>query len=326
MDILYYLRQPKVLINILLIVLVIGSLYIILNNNETYKNNKTKTNTNIGIVTTVKNPHQINDWINYHLDIGIKKIYIISDDPEEDLKIIPDNRIVIFKNNSEWRNKLKDIEYLKMFYNKYDTEVMSRQILNFAHVRDITRNTNLNWLLHIDCDELFYLEGKDLNQIFNDNYDIIRFKNYEMIPENDSYQNCFREGTKFLTNKTKYIAYSNGKSAVKINSDAIIAGVHGFTGGRTLESEYGKILHYPSCNFEEYIRKYKILENFEDKWWGLVQIPIKFHLESRDLINSCKNMDEVCIKKMRQYYNDKHVYNNKLTKDDYIVINRLMNI
>ena len=314
MEILYYLIQPKV---ILKIVLIIGLLYLIVKSNETYENNET----NIGIVTTVKNPHQINDWVNYHLNKGIKKIYIISDDPNENLKINPDNRVVIFKNNSEWREKLKNIDYLRKFYNKYDKEVMSRQILNFAHVRDITRNTNLNWLLHIDCDELFYLEGKDLNQIFNDNYDIIRFKNYEMIPENDNYQNCFREGTKFLTNKTKYIAYSNGKSAVKINSDAIIAGVHGFMGGRTLESENGKILHYPSCNFEEYIRKYKILENFEDKWWGVVDIPIKFHLESRDLINSCKNMD-----KIRQYYNDKHVYNNKLTKDDYIVINRLMNI
>ena len=323
METLYYLRQPKVIIKILLIILIIVLLYLILNTKETYENNEI--NNNVGIVTTVKNPHQINDWINYHLGIGIKKIYIIADDPEEDLKINPDDRVVIFKNNSEWREKLNEIDYLKMFYNKYDTEVMSRQILNFAHVRDIARNTNLNWLLHIDCDELFYLEGNDLNQIFDVDYDMIKFKNYEMVPENDSYQNCFREGTKFKTNKTKYIAYSNGKSALRINSEAIIVGVHGFMGGRTLKSDYGKILHYPSCNFEEYIRKYKILGKFDDKWWGIVQIPIKFHLESRDLIDSCKNMDDICIKKIRQYYNDEHIFNDKLTKDDYIVINDILN-
>jgi len=324
METLYYIKQPKVIINILLIILIIVLLYIILNNNETYENNKIN-EINIGIVTTVKNPHQINDWINYHLGIGIKKIYIIADDPEEDLEINPDDRVTIFKNNSEWRDKLNEIDYLKMFYNKYDKEVMSRQILNFAHVRDIVRNSNLNWLLHIDCDELLYLEGKDLNQLFNINYDIIRFQNYEMVPENDNYQNCFREGTKFKTNKAKYIAYSNGKSALRINSEAIIVGVHGFMGGTTLESDYGKILHYPSCNFEEYIRKYKILGKFDDKWWGLVQIPIKFHLESRDLIDSCKNMDDTCVKKIRQYYNDEHIFNDTLSKDDYIVINNLLN-
>jgi len=322
MEILYYLRQPKIILNIILVALIIGLLYLILNGNEKYKNNEV--NNKIGIVTTVKNPHQLKEWIKYHLDIGISKIYIVADDLNEDFKLEPDSRVTIYKNNNEWREQAKSIEYLKMFYNKYDEEVMSRQILNFANVRNIVKN-DVEWLLHIDCDELLYLEGKSLEEVFNVREDIIKFENYEMIPNHDSYQNCFREGTKFKTNKSKYIAYSNGKSALKVKTDAIITGVHGFMGGTTYNSNVGKILHYPSCNFDEYFKKYKILGQFSDKWWGIIDIPIKFHLESRDLINSCKNMDNNCVKKIRQYYNEELVFNEKkLSKDDYIEINNLL--
>lgn len=67
----------------------------------------------------------------------------------------------------------------------------------------------------------------------------------------------------------------------------LISGVHGFRNGHCLDSQIGKILHYPSCNFDEYLNKYKILGRFSDKWWDSIEIPFKFHKESRDAINNC---------------------------------------
>jgi hypothetical protein len=49
-------------------------------NNNIINNN---INNKLGISTTVKNPHQLNDWIKYHLSIGFDKLYIVFDDENE---------------------------------------------------------------------------------------------------------------------------------------------------------------------------------------------------------------------------------------------------
>jgi hypothetical protein len=272
------------------------------------------------IATTVRNPHQINDWIEYHLKIGFNKLYIVLDDENENIEY-KDDRVVIFKNNKEWRDSFKSEGMLGTFIGNYNEEVMSRQILNFAAVQDYAKKDGINWLLHIDGDEIFYPEGKSLSELFNNKYAVIKFDNYEMVPDHDSYQNCFREGNKFKTNGAKYIAYSNGKSVLNLTSGAMISGVHGFVGGSLFDSPDGKILHYPSCNFSEYLLKYKMLGKFGDKWWGRVEIPIKFHLESRDIINSCKTSEKDCTDKIREFYNKKNIFNNTIEEKDYKIIN-----
>ena len=290
---------------LLLIFIVISIIFLITSFNEKFENIQ------IGIVTTVKNPHQINDWIKYHLKIGFVKLYIVLDDENENIQY-DDNRVKILKNNKQWRDNLIGPNHLQELLDQYDIEVMSRQIVNFNTIREIAKKDKINWLLHIDADELFYTENNSLETIFDNKYDTIKFDNYEMIPTNDNYRNCFQEGIMFKTDKNTYLAYVNGKSAVKVNSNSEIIGVHGFLGGSYYESPIGKILHYPSCNFNEYLTKYKILGNFNDKWWNKVSIPIKFHLESRDIIQSCKLNENECIDKIREFYNKKNMYNSNI--------------
>ena len=278
-------------------------------------------NIQVGIVTTVKNPHQINDWIKYHLKIGFAKLYIVLDDENENINY-DDIRVNIIKNDTNWRNNLIVPDHIQELLEQYNIEVMSRQIINFNTVREIAKKDKINWLLHIDADELFYTENNVIETLFDNNYDTIKFDNYEMIPTSDNYTNCFQEGVMFKTDKITYLAYTNGKSAVKVNSNSEIIGVHGFLGGLYYESPIGKILHYPSCNFNEYLTKYKILGNFNDKWWNKISIPIKFHLESRDIIQSCTLNEDECIDKIREFYNKKNIYNsniNGIIKIDDIV-------
>jgi len=295
---------------------------IIINNN----------NIKIGISTTVKNPHQLNDWIKYHLSIGFDKLYIVFDDENEEF-IINDSRVQIFKNNAKWKYEISKLPNMDQFIN--DTkEVMSRQITNFTNVRNYAKQDDISWLLHIDGDELFYPQNQSVYNIFNKEADSITFQNYEMIPKKDNYDNCFISGIDFKINPRIFNAYSNGKSAVRVNSTAVIGGVHGFHGENNYASQVGKILHYPSCNFDEYINKYKILGKFEDKWWNSVQIPFKFHTESRDIITECAKREllgetNACENSVRDYYNKSNVYNKNISSSDIQTIefvkNQLLN-
>ena len=65
-------------------------------------------NIKIGISTTVINPHQLNDWIKYHLSIGFDKLYIVFDDENEEF-LINDSRVQIFKNNNEWKDEISKL-------------------------------------------------------------------------------------------------------------------------------------------------------------------------------------------------------------------------
>jgi hypothetical protein len=196
---------------------------------EKYNNYHNK----IGIGTTVKNPHQLNDWIKYHLSINFDKLYIVFDDETEHYNFNPEyvnnDRVRIFKNDNNWKNELLLLPDMKQ-YIEDKKEVMSRQILNFTNIRNYAKQDGVDWLLHIDADELFYPEGINLKDIFNNMYDTIHFRNYEMIPRSDNYNNCFKEGIDFKVNSHIFNAYANGKSAVKVNSNARISGVHSFSG------------------------------------------------------------------------------------------------
>ena len=324
----------KNIIRILIYILVILCIYnflkkiffyermtpVIINNNNDIK---------VGISTTVKNPHQLKDWIKYHLHIGFDKLYIVFDDENEEF-IMNDSRVQIFKNNSQWKDEISKLPNMSDFIN--DTkEVMSRQITNFTNVRNYAIKDNITWLLHIDGDELFYPQNQTLKSIFNNDVDSITFQNYEMIPKQDNYENCFISGIDFKINPVIFNAYSNGKSAVRVNSPAVIAGVHGFYGGKNYVAQIGKILHYPSCNFDEYINKYKILGKFEDKWWNSVQIPFKFHTESRDIITECAKRETLgetnaCENSVRDYYNKSNVYNKNINSSDIQIIEFVKNI
>jgi hypothetical protein len=210
-------------------------------------------------------------------------------------------------------------------------EVMSRQITNFTNVRNYAMQDDITWLLHIDGDELFFPQDQTVKNIFNKNVDSITFQNYEMIPKKDNYENCFISGIDFKINPMVFNAYSNGKSAVRVNSSAVIAGVHGFHGGNNYECKIRKILHYPSCNFDEYINKYKILGKFEHKWSDSVQIPFKFHTESRDIITECSSREALgeknaCENSVRDYYNRSNVYNKNTNPNDIQIIEFVKNI
>ena len=290
----------------------------------------------IAIVTTVRNPHSFNDWLNYHFRFGIYKIYVVFDDPNENTSQYNNygNKLEIILNDNNWKRNLKKCKQYNEHKNDFENEVMSRQILNAEFVLKIAKNNMIDWLIHIDADEILYSSKfNNISQSFsnlNNLTNVVKLNNYELAPLDSNTQNCFRTHTYFKTKKagTLFKAYFNGKGACKVSSDAYPFGVHDFKVDNYEMKEIINendlvILHYVNCSFKEWINKYKILGNFSDKWWNRRFIPLKFHKESRDvIINNNIKFWENSAKKLY----DKEMVIDKNMVDDLISQKKLVKI
>jgi hypothetical protein len=284
------------------------------------------------IVSTVKYPHNFKTWLDYYFKIGIERIYIFIDD-ENDLETIKICKS--YSNVTYFINNFKLLDYQKKLFSSthFSTldEVMSRQIIACQTAIILARKESIEWLIHVDADELILIKNNlDLKDILNSYYKkgekYIKMVNYEIAPEHSNYGNCFLEGTKFKT-KSGFVGYANGKSMVYIGDNSIIKvdGVHTFiTPWKHITSKDFIVLHYISCNFEEFIKKYRILGSFGDSWWNNVPISITFHKNSRDVVSGCKKSKEECENEALKFYEKNHVYGSQ-NSGDVIFINDVKN-
>lgn len=274
----------------------------------------------ITIVTTVKYPHQFLSWILYHSKIGIQRVYVFIDD-EKDTQTLQlcqqyPSFVIPIVNTSQLKTLYLNIFAGSQYLETFNKEVMSRQILNAEYAISLAKEEGLQWLIHIDADELIYVRnnqplGNILQSSKNEGKYYLKFINYEVAPNTENYQNCFVEGTHFKTNGFRYIAYANGKAGIYIGENISIGvnGVHTFrTNWKHETSGEIVVLHYPSCNFEEFLKKYVILGSFPDQWFGTIPISIQFHKDARDVISGCTDSTEVCEQNARNLYRQNHVY------------------
>jgi hypothetical protein len=174
---------------------------------------------------------------------------------------------------------------------------MARQTLNASLAMHLAEGKGFNWLLHIDIDELFLPTQKTVKDHFTalsvGSDEVIRYLNFEGIPEREKIENYFEEITLFkissqarppLTDAQSALIkntsqlwpqffnyYANGKAAARLGRGIQPQGVHTFARLRgetqvSLNSE-GLILHYPSGGFENFWIKYQTLGRFSDRFW-----------------------------------------------------------
>jgi len=243
---------------------------------------------NAGIVTTAYISNNVDDglividsFISYHLSIGFKHIYIFWDDINIDIN--SDTYNYLIKLQKYYTMKCITIifrnEQLLTLYQKYcskynellqymDQEVQARQTLNAELALRLSEMVNrnnsielgiglydneLNWLLHIDIDEIFYINDDNIDNHFNylDSMGIhsMTYMNHEGVPEIYDTNDYFLSTTLFRRhhfslpitsnidsalsywkNRTQYsqyfLVYDNGKSVVKLNVNAIPKDVH----------------------------------------------------------------------------------------------------
>jgi hypothetical protein len=234
----------------------------------------------LAIVSLVKSPHAFETWFNYHKKImGVDRFYIFMDDDRENLGL-SDPSLILIKN---WKDRLG-----YQFNSKIDepANVRVRQDLIVREGMRMAEADNIKYIVHIDSDELLYGPRPAAKTFARYSAGAFHMKNSEMAPDRKDYKNCFLEGTYFHKDPSKFIAYGNGKAGGVVGKSEP-RGPHRFeskfSGVVEIPEEDLKILHYPSCNIEETMKRAKNYGNFEDdsaRW-------SEHHKETRDLLANC---------------------------------------
>lgn len=217
----------------------------------------------IAIVTTTRGAgRSLASFIRTHLHLGFGAIYLFFDDPQDDALALaaqfPQVQVTVHDAalQARWRGT-------RLFQRRRQLNpefVMDRQMLNAAVAIEMGVADGVDWLLHIDQDELFYaaelFEGQSLTGLFErlsaEHIQHVNFANLEAIPESADVADPFREVTLFKRNPRSmdgmalsaeqqaiinplsqmpphfFHNYVNGKSAARVSADLLPDGVHDF--------------------------------------------------------------------------------------------------
>lgn len=175
-----------------------------------------------GVVATVKDFDSLADsWCRYHLAVGFEHLYIYFDDPSELGRVglpsrFPPERLTCIPHDARLRSEWRTLQMngggakptagtgggADEHVTHAGKEVQTRQQLNARHAMRLARARGLDWLLHIDADELFYPgPSGDARAHFASLSDAgvatFCYMNHEAVPERHGIVNPFREVSLF---------------------------------------------------------------------------------------------------------------------------------
>lgn len=279
---------------ILILFYIVMTKYLTWKSNEIQENfldSSPKYNSNIGIVSMIKEPKNIDTWLEKHRTLGIKHFYIRLEetpDLEDYLESQPD--VTLQVGNSTGVN-----EYDEKQRRQYKWVNQSFELAKLD-------GNNVQWLIHIDGDEI--LRG-DLKKVQDLPEDVRTFwiqnieAKFDKIPGKED--NCFN-ASKFAKCGTKdsgCVSYANGKSGGRVASDVSCFGCHRMKSklekNESIKLEGLEVEHYESCDFDIYKQKFKGL-SVQDKE---NKIPFSYYTES---IKAAKEDDDHKLQEIYQKY------------------------
>jgi hypothetical protein len=252
----------------------------------------------------IRKPKSLRQWLAYHKSIGINKFYIrLEDTPELQQLLQSDSSVSLEVGSSA------DVA---MNGDKSYDSVYERQRDFIKKAIEWSKRDKIDWLIHIDCDELIecqagkqvkiqdaiHAEIKDDSSIYN-----IVMENYEAQYDkiNTSEDSCFNYKSLVKCVDGGCVSYANGKSMGKISGRLVENGPHrfAFNGiGRDITARGIRLLHFESCDFEQYMQKYLHLASKEAK-----NYPFEFYNESiKTAKESCTEKDEKCVTALMDTY------------------------
>ena len=211
------------------------------------------------VVTTVKNFGALaHSWCTYHLGIGFAHLFIFFDDPAE-LAVIGleerfgAERVTCVAHDDALRAAWATLPNADAMLAHAETEVQSRQQLNAWLAVDLAASKGLDWLLHIDADEVFH-PGADVDapahfaELSRAGVATFCYMNHEGVPEASGIVDPFVEVTLFkrsldVVERTDaareavglwderlagsyFFYYDNGKAAVRLTGKPRPLSVH----------------------------------------------------------------------------------------------------
>jgi hypothetical protein len=148
----------------------------------------------LATVTTLKASKAVTlAFVGYHLRIGVDHLYLYFDDPEDEA--IPfleeDERISCIRCDAQY--------WAQQGLKRMDT-VQKRQEINATHALQQARRRDVDWVVHIDSDELLYCHKGTLRSLFNRvarDTDVLVFPVMEAAPQQMHYDHPFQGITFF---------------------------------------------------------------------------------------------------------------------------------
>jgi hypothetical protein len=195
------------------------------------------------------------------------------------------------------------------FYDRNYWTLMDRQKTFVTKSIEKCKRLSIDWLLHIDTDELLWCGDSILNLV-NDikpDVDYITIKNYEAVYTSDDLENPFLQTNTFIS--SDMTAYNSGKSMGRISSNLEFRGAHAFHGKHhNIETKRAVVLHFESATFEKWLEKFSNnsnsnypepqgMKDFMLNENEVKQVPLEFCKESSRLVRLGD------LKKCREYYN-----------------------
>ncbi|XP_002969708.2 glycosyltransferase-like KOBITO 1 [Selaginella moellendorffii] len=234
---------------------------------------------------------QILPWLYYHRVIGVTNFLLFVEGKAATqnvtavLESIPGVRVVYRTKELEEqqaRSRIWNETWLSsFFFRPCNYELFVRQSLNMEMAIVMAREAEMDWIIHLDTDELLYPAGSpeySLRKLLGDvapEVDMVIFPNYESAIERDDVVDPFSEVTMFKKNYdhvTKetyfglyreatrgnpnyFLTYGNGKAAARIQDHLRPNGAHRWhnylKAPKELKFEEAAVLHYTYSKFSD---------------------------------------------------------------------------
>ncbi|KAK3159631.1 hypothetical protein QOZ80_1BG0049050 [Eleusine coracana subsp. coracana] len=235
--------------------------------------------------------HQILPWLYYHKVIGVSHFILFVEgeaakpavtsvlESIQGVKII--YRTTELKEKQD-RSRIWNETWLAgFFYKPCNYELFVKQSLNMEMAIVMARDAGMDWIIHLDTDELIHPAGAreySLRRLLldvPDNVDMVVFPNYESSIERDDIKDPFTEVSMFKKNydhlpkdtyfglykeatrgnPNYFLTYGNGKSAARVKEHLRPNGAHRWHNymktPNEIKLEEAAILHYTYTKFSD---------------------------------------------------------------------------
>ena len=211
----------------------------------------------LGIVSSQKNPQDPKNWVRFHVDVGIYAFYLVIEDTPElgpmltayaaELSPRTGNRVTVYFEDAPSIDRSKEDNY---------TDLMSRQQERVDRMIAKARGDGVDWVFHVDDDELLYPGSKQAISTWQDvlgelpsSCKSVHIQNWEAFsPVTPKSSWATDAGVRYLPRACagQFAAYANGKSATRTVAGQQFHGPHHFRGGKEceLDESKGVVLHH----------------------------------------------------------------------------------
>ncbi|XP_073015728.1 glycosyltransferase-like At2g41451 [Primulina eburnea] len=243
------------------------------------------------ISTSSAGLEQILPWIFYHKVIGVAKFFLFVEGEAASpavykvLDSIPGVRVVRRTrelDEQQAKSRIWNETWLSsFFYKPCNYELFVKQTLNMEMGIVMATEAGMDWIIHVDTDELIHPVGSSqysVQKLLLDvpqDVDLVIFPNYESIVERDDIKEPFSEVSMFKKNHDHvprdvyfgnymeashgnpnyFLTYGNGKSAARLQHHLRPNGAHRWHNYNKIPKEISfneaAVLHYTYAKFSD---------------------------------------------------------------------------